>query len=87
MKKPDPFDADSRVTFVAELFTITLAFGITAPVESVTVPLIVAPAYWPKAGRFRSKRAAISSPTTRDEPPNSRFSGAEVPGLADLFIR
>ena len=36
---PAPFDTAVRDSFVSEYFRVMVAFGTTAPVESVTVPV------------------------------------------------
>jgi len=59
LKNPALFETLCRVTLVASSVSVTVAFGTTAPVESLTVPVMLPVAFWPYAERPHSN-AAIS---------------------------
>src|SRR5689334_19685475 len=58
LKNPELLETVSRFAVVASLVSTTLALGITAPLESATVPLIEPAANWPKLGADSSNAAS-----------------------------
>ena len=62
LKNPLLFDTVSRVTLVASLVRTILAWGITAPVESVTIPLNEPVEFCPISAELNRKETARNSP-------------------------
>src|SRR5690349_16558841 len=65
LKNPELFDTVSRLTVDASFMRTTVAPGITAPVESVTVPLMDPLADCASAGSCKTSRIAKNNPAKR----------------------
>jgi hypothetical protein len=63
LKTPELFETVSRFVFVASSVSVTVAFGMMAPLASVTVPLMFPVAFWPGSDTLQNT-IANNSPAT-----------------------